>query len=44
MNLSATKIINFKESKSNFAIGLTCEGNPKEKIPFTDLLHLEARY
>ena len=44
MNLSATKVINFQESKSNFAIGLTCEGNPNEKIPFTDLLRLESRY
>ena len=44
MNLASTENINFKDTKSNFAIGLTCEGNPKEKIPYTDLLKLEMRY
>ena len=44
MNLASTENINFKESKSNFAIGLTCEGNSKEKKAFTDLLKLEMRY
>ena len=44
MNLSETKVINFKESKSNFAIGLSCSGNPKEKLSFRDLLKLEIRY
>ena len=37
-------LINFKESKSNFAIGLSCSGNPKEKLSFRDLLKLEIRY
>ena len=44
MNLSKTNRVNFRESKSNFAIGLTCQGNPKEKIPFTELLSLQIRY
>ena len=44
MNLSTTEEVNFSKSKSNFAIGLTCQGNPKEKIPFTDLLRLQIRY
>ena len=44
MNLANTQKINFKELKSNFALGLTCEGNPKEKIHFNDLLRIEMRY
>ena len=44
MNLSKTNEVNFQESQSNFAIGLTCQGNPKEKIPFTDLLAMQIRY
>ena len=44
MNLASTQRINFKESKSNFTVGLTCEGNPKEINAFTDLLRLEMRY
>ena len=44
MNLASTENINFQKSKSNFAFGITCEGNPKEKLSFTDLLRIEMRY
>ena len=44
MSLSSTEKVSFQEAQTNIAVGLTCEGNPNEKISFSDLLTLTVRY
>ena len=44
MNLASTDEVNLFQSDSNFAIGLICEENKKEKYSVHDLLDLKAQY
>ena len=44
MNLAETEEVNLFESKSNFAVGLTCEDNKKEFRKINEILDLRARY
>ena len=44
MNLAETQEVNIFGSQSNFAIGLSCESNEKEKLNIFDLLDLTSNY
>ena len=44
MNLAKTEEVDLFSSESNFAFGLTCESNSKEKYNIYELLDLKARY
>ena len=44
MNLASTDEVNLFQSDSNFAIGLICEENKKEKYSVHDLLDLKGQY
>ena len=44
MNLAKTEEVDLFSSESNFAFGLTCENNNKEKYGVYDLFDLKARY
>ena len=44
MNLAQTEEVNIFQSESNFAIGLFCSENDKEKLDIHDLLEMKPRY
>ena len=44
MNLAKTEEVDLFSSESNFAFGLTCENNDKEKYGVYDLFDLKVRY
>ena len=44
MNLAATEEVSLFASESNFAVGLNCENNSKEKRIISELLDLKGRY
>ena len=44
MNLASTEEVNLFQSDSNFAIGLICEANDKEKLSVHELMDLKAQY
>ena len=44
MNLAKTEEVDLFSSESNFAFGLNCESNSKEKYNIYELLDLKARY
>ena len=44
MNLAATEEVNLFQSESNFAVGVNCEDNKKEKLSVHDLLALKAKF
>ena len=44
MNLAATEEVNLFQSESNFAVGVTCDANKKEKLSVNDLLDLKSTY
>ena len=44
MNLASTEEVNIFESESNFAVGVNCEDNKKEKYNPYDLLDLKSAY
>ena len=44
MNLAATEEVNLFQSESNFAVGVTCDANKKEKLSANDLLDLKSTY
>ena len=44
MNLAATDEINLFQTESNFAIGIECESNSKEKLSVHDLLDFKSNY
>ena len=44
MNLAATEEVNLFQSESNFAVGVSCDSNKKEKLSVNDLLDLKSTY
>ena len=44
MNLAATEEVNLFQSESNFAVGVTCDANKKEKLSVNDLLDLKSTF
>ena len=44
MNLAATDEINLFQTESNFAVGIECESNSKEKLSVHDLLDFKSNY
>ena len=44
MNLASTEEVNLFSSGSNFAFGLSCDYNSKEKFKVEDLLDLQTKY
>ena len=36
MNLASTEEVNLFQSESNFAVGVTCDANKKEKLSFEE--------